>query len=263
MNHGKQFMISLSVLIGYFIMFVINFIANGIMVSAMTLDDTLDPFQGVIYLFSNITYLTTTICYMLVILAIYVRLKVVNDYIKEYISKDQTTVEEDCKAITIVTILHSKITETTNLINICFSFNTVTYLFQLVFFTIFFSFGFYHYIISQNSELTQLLLNVVTLQWILFYLIGIMWVIVLSCRIKSQGNLTAVLFHKMLIKKNNPKILKIVQLSALQFHHHSPEISCGMFKMDWSLMLTMIGAVFSYIIILIQFDSTQNKIQVD
>lgn len=248
-------MISLSVMIGYFSLFLINFSINGIIMSVISLNDIPSPFEGVFYLLSNITYLITTICYMLVLLAIYVRLRVVNDYMKDYIAKDQTTIEDDCKAMMIVTILHAKITETTNLINICFSFNIITYLFQLVFFSIFISFGFYHYLISENSEFSQLLLNIVTLQWIVFYLLAILWVLVFSSKIKCQGNSTAILIHKMLIKKNSPKILKIVQLSALQFYHQSPEISCGLFKIDWSLMLTMIAAVFSYLIILIQFDN--------
>lgn len=255
MNHGKQYMISLSVLIGYFSLFLINFTVNGIIMSIISLNNIPSPFEGVFYLLSNISYLITTICYMLVLLAVYVRLRLVNDYMMKHIAKDQTTVEDDCKAMKIVKILHGKITETTNLINICFSFNIITYLFQLVFFTIFISFGFYHYIMSESSEFSQLLMNVITLQWIIFYLLAILWVLVLSSKIKHQGHLTAFFFHKMLMEKNNPKILKIVQLSALQFYHQSPEISCGMFKIDWPLMLTMIGAVFSYLIILIQFDS--------
>lgn len=260
MNHGKQYMISLSVLIGYFSIFLINFTVNGFIMSIISLNDAPSPFQGVLYLLSNTTYMITTICYMLVLLAVYVRLKVVNDYMLKHIAKDQTTIEDDCRALKIVKILHCKITETTNLINICFSLNIITYLFQLVFFTIFVSFGFYHYITSEDSEFSQFLMNFITLQWILFYLLAILWVIVLSNKIKHQGKSTALLFHKMLMKRRNPEMLKIVQLSALQFYHQSPEISCGMFKIDWPLMLTMIGAVFSYLIILIQFDSSSNDL---
>ena len=260
MDHGKQYMISLSVLIGYFTIFFINFTVNGIIMSMISLNDTPSPSQGVLYLLSNTTYMVTTICYMLVLLAVYVRLRLVNDYMMKHIAKDQTTVEDDCRAMNIVKILHGKITETTHIINICFSINIITYLFQLVFFTIFVSFGFYHYITSEDSEFSQFLMNVITLQWIIFYLLAILWVLVLSTKIKHQGKSTAFLFHQMLMKKTNSKILKIVQLSTLQFYHQSPEISCGMFKIDWPLMLTMIAAVFSYLIILIQFDSSTNDL---
>ncbi|KAG5666466.1 hypothetical protein PVAND_014493 [Polypedilum vanderplanki] len=66
-----------------------------------------------------------------------------------------------------------------------------------------------------------------------------------------------ILCESFCISKPNLLTCKRVLLFNLQLQHKEPEITCGMFKFDWSIIHNFFAATLSYLVIMIQF--TQNR----
>lgn len=55
------------------------------------------------------------------------------------------------------------------------------------------------------------------------------------------------------------KYQKRAQLASLNFLNSKNEISCGLFKLNWSHIFTIIASFYSYLITMIQFDAMINE----
>lgn len=44
-----------------------------------------------------------------------------------------------------------------------------------------------------------------------------------------------------------------------QLLHHFPVVSCGLFNFDWTLMFSIVSAVTTYLMILVQLDSSMTS----
>lgn len=79
------------------------------------------------------------------------------------------------------------------------------------------------------------------------------WMITVSSWIQAEGNDTKALVHSL--TPQNLKAAKAFNLLCMQLNHKNPEISCGIFIIDWSYLFIFISTLFSYFIILVQFES--------
>ena len=161
-----------------------------------------------------------------------------------------------CEIVREMALIHDKACSTAELINTCFALNLIIYLLYFVSNVIIFCFGIYYYLNTLNSPTSLLIVNIITLQWILYYLIGVVWIILIASWIKSEGRMTVMLFHELTISNSDARLLKTVQLSTMQIVHRQPTISGVLFNIDFELITLMIGAVLSYTIILVQFNSS-------
>ncbi|KAJ9599233.1 hypothetical protein L9F63_010317 [Diploptera punctata] len=76
-----------------------------------------------------------------------------------------------------------------------------------------------------------------------------------SCTVVA--NRTAVLVHKLLNVVKDPEIREELQLFSLQLLHRKVQFTaCGFFPLDFTLLYSIIGAVTTYLVILIQFQLT-------
>ncbi|XP_069677283.1 putative gustatory receptor 28b [Periplaneta americana] len=70
----------------------------------------------------------------------------------------------------------------------------------------------------------------------------------------TQANRTAVLVHKLLSKTKDPEVREELQLFSLQLLHRKVQFTaCGFFPLDFTLLYSIVGAVTTYLVILIQF----------
>uniref|UniRef100_A0A182QUT7 Gustatory receptor n=1 Tax=Anopheles farauti TaxID=69004 RepID=A0A182QUT7_9DIPT len=73
--------------------------------------------------------------------------------------------------------------------------------------------------------------------------------------LKKEGKQTAVLVHKAINQSSKtPAVAERLLLFSRHLHHQRPVVSCGLFCFDWTLALSIISALATYSVILIQFE---------
>ncbi|XP_058060880.1 uncharacterized protein LOC131211438 [Anopheles bellator] len=85
---------------------------------------------------------------------------------------------------------------------------------------------------------------------------NILIVAFLGNALKQQGKLTAMLIDRAINSTNNAEIIEMLRLFLMQLGHRSPLITCGLFPFDWTLIFSILSTAATYIIILLQFEST-------
>ncbi|XP_049285348.1 uncharacterized protein LOC125764802 [Anopheles funestus] len=73
--------------------------------------------------------------------------------------------------------------------------------------------------------------------------------------LKREGKQTAVLVHKAINQSSKtPALVERLLLFSHHLQHQRPVVSCGLFNFDWTLALSIISAIATYSVILIQFE---------
>ncbi|XP_050070245.1 uncharacterized protein LOC126558296 [Anopheles maculipalpis] len=73
--------------------------------------------------------------------------------------------------------------------------------------------------------------------------------------IKREGKQTAILVHKAINQSSKtPALVERLVLFSHHLQHQKPVVSCGLFCFDWTLALSIISAIATYSVILIQFE---------
>ncbi|XP_053660117.1 uncharacterized protein LOC128709156 [Anopheles marshallii] len=73
--------------------------------------------------------------------------------------------------------------------------------------------------------------------------------------LKREGRQTAVLVHKAINQSSKtPALVERLVLFSHHLQHQRPVVSCGLFCFDWTLALSILSAIATYSVILIQFE---------
>lgn len=84
----------------------------------------------------------------------------------------------------------------------------------------------------------------------------VMSLMIQSSVLKSEGeSLSVAINNAALFAMADVETLKSIHLTAAQIEHQSLMVSCGLFSIDCKFLFALISSIFSYIIVLIQFDS--------
>lgn len=96
--------------------------------------------------------------------------------------------------------------------------------------------------------------------WFLHYAIKLVWLVFYSSSAIQQANRTAVLVHKLITKTRDPGLREELRLFSLQLLHRKVKFTaCGFFPLDFTLLYSIVGAVTTYLVILIQFQLSLPK----
>lgn len=66
----------------------------------------------------------------------------------------------------------------------------------------------------------------------------------------------ATIIHRGINKCRDVQIKNDLKIFSQQLIHRVPVLSCGLFTYDWTLMYSLASAITTYLVILIQFDSS-------
>lgn len=158
-------------------------------------------------------------------------------------------INENVKNIKTTLILHDKFCDTISLVNKCFSFNFSITLLEFNFHCILFTFSACNMLLNK-PDVGDKTFFFAGLVFIGYALILIVCILVYSSLIKSGGKQTLIIVHAL----ENVSVHSLTQIASLQLSHRQPEISCGLYTIDWKFLFAILSCVFSYTIILIQFD---------
>lgn len=263
-NHQKVFITSLILVLGNYSFRILEPVVMGSSLLALNIDPFNNPhinntammdeiLTGILVSVNVSSYMNYVAFYIVLLFATYSRMAAINECLRK---QKFIMPSKHCDIVREMAILHDKVCRIAELINECFAFNLINFLLYFVFDLILFSFGVYNHSSTPNAPIEQVIMNIITLQWIVYYFVGVFWTIVIASWIKSEGKMTVQLLHELTIHNNDVKLLSAVQLSTMQIVHRQPTISVGLFNIDFELTTLMIGAVFSYTIILVQFESS-------
>jgi hypothetical protein len=136
-------------------------------------------------------------------------------------------------------------------INKCFGFNFLVRLFEFQFHCVFLLFSLYD-ILTYEITPTAAVFSVAGSFYFITEILFILPAIILSIAIKNEGTKLVTDFHQLQIslKHENSKF------QQFELPDFETSVSCGLFKIDSKLVLSIISTILSYTIILIQFDKT-------
>ncbi|EEB13498.1 Gustatory receptor PhGr6 [Pediculus humanus corporis] len=133
---------------------------------------------------------------------------------------------------------------TFSLYGVCIS---AVVLFEIVYITVFYY--------MTPTALSELLASIVLIFYFLSQFFGIVIVSVLSVQ---EAEKTANYLHELFIDNDDVDVKEEIEIFSLQLLHRKVEFNaCGFFKLDFTLLYSMVGAVTTYIIILMQFQDTE------
>lgn len=201
------------------------------------------------FLIAAFVFLHFCISFMMILTCCYWQLAALNVLIEKCYQKDFGMTED--KFVKKITQMYDKICDVidavsayyliTVLIFIC-AFNMLnTFFFSLI------------YINFQNPSSETFYLFLTSVNIFLYYAPCILWTMMFAGWIQAEGKRTVSLVQKLANRRMSVKVLKIHSAFSLLVAHRTPRISCGLFDLNWKTSFAMMGSIFSFTVIIIQF----------
>lgn len=244
-DYRKHFAVAFTLTVAYFGFLLLTFYVDDELTSKFLEIRNMDPLGALLGAVNVTAYLSYLISHMLVTYAIYKRFQLVNRALRRR-NLDYSLVKK-------IANIHIRLCDTVDLLNFCFSLNLLNYFCQFVIFSIFYFFGLYHFMTTPVKTVAELIFNVVTsFYWAYYFWFGA-WMVTVGSWIESEGKEIKREVHSKIPK--NAKAAKACNNFCLQMDQNNPVVSCGLFAVGWAFVFAFIGTLFSYLIILIQFES--------
>jgi 7tm Chemosensory receptor len=251
-NHRADQIQSIFLSIGYVVLlFSISFISASIAYSDTNTDGDSYPLSFLLFYYLLQNFDSFTVWILLVACK---RMSAIEKCFKLITQESEVSSVDSLKQTLKV---YNKYCTTIDLINKCF---LIEFLFTLQ--TIIFHFIIQLYIFFgifsniNNLKKIDLVICFTTLVYVLAEMIVPFCFFVSSYFINKKVKNSLKLILNM--RTSDLKLSKSKQLAALCLKHQKPEISCGIFEIDWKLLFAMITCVFYYLIILVQFEMAGN-----
>lgn len=236
----------LIVYIGYSM--IINF-------NALNISSKISSRNKFIY-FSTI-YLTMHIClsFMMALACGYYQLAALNCFLQKNIEKKILMASNE--VILKASMMYDKICDAFEAISHYFLINNIVFFASFVFFNIFFHYSVYVDIQISNDPSIKYFVNT-ALVWSMYFSPAVVWILTFSHWVQSEGCKTADLVNDLANQERNLKTLRIAQRMTMMVAHRKPRITCGLFELNWKSYFAMVGSIFSFTIIIIQFYDVSN-----
>lgn len=244
-NYQQHFLAAMTITALYFGFLFVTVFVDFELSSRYLEINSMDPMSIALAGFNIAAYLSYQLSHMLVVLSLYKRLRYMNEVL------ESKNINES--RVRGLRRIHSKLCDTLDDINFCFTLNLLNFFSQFTFFSIFYLFDSYRFLTSTSRTEQEFAFNVITGCYLLFVCWFSAFMITISSWIKGEGKETALLIHSHVPKSS--KHAKALSLFCMQINHKKPEISSGIFIVDWTFLFALISTLFSYLIILIQFES--------
>lgn len=206
------------------------------------------------FFLSVLLMMLCSVTLMMTLTCAYFQLKTFNNFLSKLIADPRK--KSNIQIIIRTSILHDSICDCCEAISRFYNLLIMIFFFEFVFFNIFFFYLVYSLFKVYTLELFYFTLTGVL--WISHYAPCIFWVTMFSSWIESEGLKTGNHIQMLANVEKNLETLKKLTSLMQQVTHRSPKISCGMFDVNWKSFFGMLGAIFSFWIIMIQFYDVTN-----
>lgn len=211
----------------------------------------------------NIIYFVTSIVFFLLIVTnvmitlscTYYQLHAINGLLVASI--DNVEGSSTVQLIRQISIMHDKLCDVCDATSLYYLLNNLVFNFGFMYFNIFFCYLIYILIWNPSQEIIYFAFAFAL--WLFFYMPGIFYNFTFVGWIEKESSRMANLIQFLVEKEQNLEGLRSSQIMLQQVKHRSPKFSCALYDLNWKAFFHMIGSIFSFTIILIQFyDVAQN-----
>jgi 7tm Chemosensory receptor len=244
-NYSQHYLVSVVVSAFYYGFFLLVIVVDEQLNSMFSVNTKTDVVPALFAMLNISSYLSYQISHMLIVTTMYSRFRYLNQFVERSVMDRQLMI--------CIARLLNKLNETLDLMNSCFAINLLNYFFQFIIFSVFFFFSLYHSVTAHDANFRDFILNIISGFWLLFFLWYGAWMVIMSNWLKVEGANTKLVIHSKEV--TDPICLKTFNLLCLQLEHSTPLVTSGLFHIDWPYLFTFISALFSYLIILIQFET--------
>lgn len=155
------------------------------------------------------------------------------------------------KVTKLAAVIFDRVCDIFETISKFFALITLVFLMVVIFFNVFLSYTFFVYLKTPTILIFFFLFATFSLA--LFYVPFALWINGMSSAVQSQSISTCNLMQHLISRRGDYKSMKHAKTFELLVAHRQPKLSCGMFDLDWKLVFTMVGSIFSLSVIVIQF----------
>lgn len=179
--------------------------------------------------------------------------------LEEYTLSNIENVDETIENLTKILDIHDVLLDGISLQNEIFSFQILLIIAQVFIFEVFALFSIYRTFKSGMAQSQALAcLNAF---WFILYNSVMFAIMLTATKCVDEGKYTGTCVHKVINKiadHADPRIIEKLSIMSHQLTMRTPDINCGLFSFDWSLIFSIISATSIYLIFLIQFDIADN-----
>jgi hypothetical protein len=250
----KLFLISLvSYFVQYFSFFGFSWL-NALLALELKESWTMDSsLQGII-LINAITHWNFQVVYFVILLVIYFRLRIVKDFLATIFEQHQSSEYLGRKFKSVGCILDS-ICDALESIKFCYTINTVNYTLQFVFMLTLSIYSVISYACHFDSTQMDWIYMLIIVAWTSVFTPLAISLFAITIAIKKQAKAVGEQIHSVLQEKTSSLIVqKKAELLFLQLEHRQIFVSCGYFEVGWFLLFHLFGMIYSYVLIIIQFE---------
>nr|NP_001345643.1 gustatory receptor 78 [Aedes aegypti] len=131
--------------------------------------------------------------------------------------------------------------------------------FGLIVMTIFSAFTLYRALVRPDPDSDYI--AIINFCWSSYYTAYLLFNITLAGMIQTQAKKIGISIHKAIDLLHDEEICDKLLLFSNQVYHRTPVVNCKLFNFDGSLIFSTLGAITTYLVILIQFDILSGDIQ--
>lgn len=193
--------------------------------------------------------MVSSVTLMMILTCLYSQMRTFNDFLSKVFVKPRNITNVQCVIRT--SILHDSFCDCSDAISTFYTLTILTFFLGFLYFNIVFLFVIFA--LFQDFSTKLLYFSLSGIFWIFFYSPCIIWITTLSSWIEKEGLRTLNLLQLMIRDERKSKDVKRLAILVQQVTHRSPKIYCGMMDLNWKFFFTMLGAIFSFWIIIIQF----------
>uniref|UniRef100_A0A336LMR0 CSON011700 protein n=1 Tax=Culicoides sonorensis TaxID=179676 RepID=A0A336LMR0_CULSO len=203
--------------------------------------------------------------FVLMLKVVVIRFKLLNTAFTTKLTKKvfmTHSLDEIENVIIKISILHNEINAFIDLGNKLFSVQMIPFLAMFMNYLIFTTFQFYQVFIKYDRIL--LIKTVINVPWIVWSATLVLLIVHNASKILDLSQELAIKIHNT-INHLDPShyglVIRRLKYFSQQIQHRTPIVSCGLFEIDYSLLfnvsIKMAGAFTTFVVILIQFDSSK------
>ena len=257
-NNKKVFMIVTGVFASYFISNILFVILSYLVMEPASRQIVTNFLSGTFYAINVVLSQNNASAYMMITYLIYSRLLLVRKFLESVCINQRMAEKETVKNIRKVCVFVDKIGDTLDWMKISYTIMLIGYIAHFTFYSVLSIYGFLSYGYNIDRSYLDLVFSSITMLWNIYYAPFFIWIFIFSNRIEQEAKLIEMSAHRISDKRRSMKITRIVNLISMQFYHRRLTIECGVYVIDYKLLFLLISSIFSYLLIIIQFEFKNN-----
>ena len=231
--------------------FVVTFLFTRVFES-LDLKDSITTKNAFLFLSSVFTYMQFSLSFMTLLLCTYLQISSLN----KFLSSNFRGISF-CNIIKKSSIIYDKICDICENLSIFFLIHNIFFVAGFEIFTIFFFYSVFVYYRTPSSA--GLIYVLAAFLWFSFCAPYLLWVATLSSWIELEACKTFSLIQLLKKQSRNVNIVKRSNNFSLLFFHRKPKIVAGGIVLNWKGFFIILGTIFSFTVITIQFYDVSNN----